>query len=84
MGELPTLVLEWHDFSGESQTNATGDAHKVLAAASQGLCDECGYSALRDLDFGQLASVTWRKHVHKPANPRLQPTAAETPKRRRG
>jgi len=71
---MPTLVLAWHDLaSEEEETNATGDAHTTITAASEGMCEECGYRALHDLDFGQLASVTWRKHVHRPACSRQRP-----------
>jgi hypothetical protein len=83
LGEMPTLVLEWHDFaSDEEETNATGDAHTVLSAAFKGLCDECGYRALSALDFSQLASATWQRHAHRPANNALEPTAPASRPRR--
>ena len=78
LGEMRTIVLEWHDFyvGKSADTNATATALDVLNAASQSLCEECTYDRLHDLDFCQLASATWRKHSHdRPAKKALQPTS---------
>jgi hypothetical protein len=54
------LVIEWHDMSTDYTVvgNATLEANGVILGALQDLCETCSISALRRLDFSQLATVT--------------------------
>ncbi len=63
-GQFPSnerlLVIEWHDMStdGDSTGNATMEASDMILGALEDLCEACGMTALRELDFSQLATVT--------------------------
>lgn len=68
LGPKKMLVVEWDDMSVENGGPATDVADGIITLATEGFCEECGNQALKRLDFGQLASVTWEEDQHRKSN----------------
>ncbi|MGR3302514.1 MAG: toll/interleukin-1 receptor domain-containing protein [Candidatus Scalindua sp.] len=65
LGLKRMLVVYWIDMSIENGGPATDVADGIITLATEGFCEECGNQALKRLDFGQLASVTWEEDHHQ-------------------
>ncbi|MEW6058402.1 MAG: TIR domain-containing protein [Bdellovibrionota bacterium] len=60
------IVLEWHDMSTNNDVwgNATGEVDEMIKCATDGYCEEHSLEGLRNLDFSQLSSATYKAHAH--------------------
>ncbi len=64
LGEMPLVVVEYHNLSDIPREFSTDVAYEMVHGAVENLCDECGEAVLMRADFSQLSSVTSEKEQH--------------------